>query len=135
MEELAFYVVSGRVSVGDVEVEEGVMLVACPNREIVVQSTTGARVMVVARMRLAGRDEGGVYDRLLQVQADLTRGEAGIEKPLSCSASQLAKVAKLATADEQGLERILGERRATLPARGGIGPASTRGQPISSLGS
>jgi ATP-dependent DNA helicase RecQ len=64
------------------------------------------------RRKLAGRDAGQVYDRLLEVQADLARGEAGQDKPLSCSASLLAKVAQLRGADAMALERLLGERRA-----------------------
>lgn len=64
------------------------------------------------RRKLAGRDAGSLYDRLLEVQAGLARGEGGIDKPLSCSASQLAKVAQLRPDDEQALERLLGERRA-----------------------
>jgi len=65
-----------------------------------------------ARRKLAGRAAGSVYDQLLEAQADLARGEGGIDKPLSCSAAQLAKVAQLRPGDEQGLERLLGERRA-----------------------
>ena len=64
------------------------------------------------RRKLAGRDAGQVYDQLLQVQADLARGAAGTDKPLSCSASLLAKVAQLRNADETALSRLLGERRA-----------------------
>jgi ATP-dependent DNA helicase RecQ len=64
------------------------------------------------RRKLAGRDAGGIYDRLLAVQADLARGSDGIDKPLSCSASQLAKVAQLRPDDAQGLNRLLGDRRA-----------------------
>lgn len=64
-----------------------------------------------ARRKLAGRTEGAIYDRLLSVQADLSRGETGHDKPMSCSSSQLAKVAK-APADAAALERILGERHA-----------------------
>jgi ATP-dependent DNA helicase RecQ len=65
-----------------------------------------------ARQRLAGQAAGTVYDRLLSVQAGLARGETGTEKPLSCSASQLARVARLHPDDTAGLERLLGERRA-----------------------
>jgi ATP-dependent DNA helicase RecQ len=65
-----------------------------------------------SRRRLAGKDAGGVYDRLLRVQADLARGETGGERPLSCSASLLAKVAQMRDPDAGMLERILGERRA-----------------------
>jgi ATP-dependent DNA helicase RecQ len=64
------------------------------------------------RRKLAGRDAGAVYDRLLEVQAELTRGEGGIEKPLSCSASLLAKVAQMRSADRAAVEKLLGERRA-----------------------
>ncbi len=71
-----------------------------------------AETMHPTRRKLAGREAGNVYDQLLQVQADLARGEAGTDKPLSCSASLLAKVAQLHNPDETALERLLGERRA-----------------------
>ncbi|MBI6630675.1 DNA helicase RecQ [Pontibaca salina] len=64
------------------------------------------------RRKLAGRAAGSVFDRLLAVQSDLARGPEGTDKPLSCSTSQLAKVAQLRPADSGGLERLLGERRA-----------------------
>lgn len=74
---------------------------------------TGANKTVhPARRRLAGHDAGSLYDRLLAAQADLARGEGGIDKPLSCTASQLAKVAQMRPDDENSLERLLGERRA-----------------------
>ena len=63
------------------------------------------------RRKLAGRDAGQLYDRLMQVQSDLARGPEGMDKPLSCSASQLAKVAQLRPDDERGLERLLGDRK------------------------
>ncbi|MEW9918110.1 DNA helicase RecQ [Marimonas sp. MJW-29] len=72
-----------------------------------------AETMHPTRRKLAGREAGTVYDQLLQIQTDLARGEAGTDKPLSCSASLLAKVAQLRDADETTIERILGERRAT----------------------
>jgi ATP-dependent DNA helicase RecQ len=65
-----------------------------------------------ARRKLAGREGGALYDRLLEVQADLSRGQNGIDKPLSCSASQLAKLAEVQPRDIGTLTRILGERRA-----------------------
>ena len=64
------------------------------------------------RRKLAGQQAGDLYDRLLQVQADLTRGEMGTEKPLSCSASLLSKVAQLHSPDETVLTQLLGARRA-----------------------
>ncbi|KIN63044.1 ATP-dependent DNA helicase RecQ [Sulfitobacter noctilucicola] len=71
-----------------------------------------ARAMHPSRRKLAGRDAGNLYDQLLQVQADLARGAEGTQKPLSCSASLLAKVAQLRDPDEVAIERLLGERRA-----------------------
>jgi ATP-dependent DNA helicase RecQ len=65
-----------------------------------------------ARRKLAGRVAGTVYDLLLEVQAGLTRGADGVDKPMSCSASQLAKVAKMRPDDAQALGRLLGERHA-----------------------
>lgn len=74
--------------------------------------TGAAEGMHPARMKLAGRDAGSVYDRLLAVQADLIRGPDGTDKPISCSSSQLAKLAQARPGDEQALTRILGDRRA-----------------------
>ncbi|GHG83916.1 DNA helicase RecQ [Pseudodonghicola xiamenensis] len=65
-----------------------------------------------ARRKLAGHDAGSLYDRLLEAQADLARGEAGTEKPMSCSAAELAKLAKMRPRDHGDLVRLLGERRA-----------------------
>ncbi|WP_424831912.1 DNA helicase RecQ [Ruegeria sp.] len=64
-----------------------------------------------ARRKLAGRDQGEIYDRLLEVQSQLSRGTDGIDKPLTCSASQLAKVAQLRPDDPRGIEQVLGDRR------------------------
>ncbi len=71
-----------------------------------------AAQMHPSRRKLAGRDAGAVYDRLLQVQADLARGEAGADKPMTCSASVLAKVAQMHAPDATSLERLLGQRHA-----------------------
>ena len=65
-----------------------------------------------ARRKLAGRSAGALYDALLETQSQLARGEDGTEKPLSCSASLLAKVAQTRSSDEAGLIRLLGEKRA-----------------------
>jgi len=62
------------------------------------------------RQKLAGRTEGTIYDRLLQVQADLARGPNGTDKPLSCSASLLAKVASAKPKDNIALERLIGAK-------------------------
>ncbi len=71
-----------------------------------------AQPMHKARRKLAGREAGNVYDQLLQVQADLARGEQGTDKPLSCSAAMLAEVAQLRSADSSAIERLLGDKRA-----------------------
>ncbi|MEM7723251.1 MAG: DNA helicase RecQ [Pseudomonadota bacterium] len=65
-----------------------------------------------ARRKLAGRGAGDVYDRLLAAQAELSRGAAGHDKPMTCSSSQLAKVAEVQPDDLGGLTRLLGERKA-----------------------
>jgi len=65
-----------------------------------------------ARRKIAGREAGVLYDRLLSVQADLARGDSGLDKPLSCSSSQLAKLADLRPTDRETVEKLLGERRA-----------------------
>ncbi|NVO56101.1 DNA helicase RecQ [Rhodobacteraceae bacterium B1Z28] len=64
-----------------------------------------------ARRKLAGRDQGDIYDRLLEIQTQLSRGPEGIDKPLTCSASQLAKVAQMRGSDARALEQVLGDRR------------------------
>ncbi|MDF1802592.1 DNA helicase RecQ [Thalassovita sp.] len=74
--------------------------------------TGAAEAVHPMRRKLAGRDAGGVYDRLLEVQADLANGENGLQKPLSCSASLLAKVAQVRPQDSQAMARLLGDRRA-----------------------
>ncbi|ETX15757.1 ATP-dependent DNA helicase RecQ [Roseivivax halodurans JCM 10272] len=71
-----------------------------------------AEAMHPTRRKLAGKSSGALYDRLLAAQAKLARGAHGTDKPLSCSASQLAKIAELRPSDVDTLERLLGERRA-----------------------
>ncbi len=71
-----------------------------------------AEKMHPTRRRLAGKHAGTLYDQLLQAQADLTRGQDGLDKPLSCSASLLARVASHKPRDADGMTRLLGEKRA-----------------------
>jgi ATP-dependent DNA helicase RecQ len=71
-----------------------------------------AEALHPARMKLAGRTEGAVYDRLLAAQAELQRGEDGTGKPMTCSAAQLAKVAQLRQPDRDSLTRLIGDRHA-----------------------
>ncbi len=65
-----------------------------------------------ARRKLAGRASGDVYDRLLAAQADLVRGEDGTGKPMSCSASLLAKIAALSADRIDQIDQLLGEKLA-----------------------
>ena len=71
-----------------------------------------AEQMHPTRRKMAGREAGTLYDRLQEVQADLSRGADGIDKPLSCSSSLLAKVASARPRDFNGLARLLGDKRA-----------------------
>jgi ATP-dependent DNA helicase RecQ len=64
------------------------------------------------RRKLSGRDAGTVYDRLMQAQADLLRGDDGTGKPMSCTAALVAKVAQVKPRDQGAMERLLGDRRA-----------------------
>ncbi|MCX7287142.1 MAG: DNA helicase RecQ [Rhodobacterales bacterium] len=47
-----------------------------------------------ARMRLVGKPEGAVFDRLAEVQLALSRGEDGTGKYLSCTHSTLRQIAE-----------------------------------------
>ena len=64
-----------------------------------------------ARRRLAGQEAGPIYDRLLAAQARLSRGDCGTLKPLSCSTSQIARLAELRPRDATGLATVLDDRR------------------------
>ncbi len=63
-----------------------------------------------ARRKLAGRETGAVYDRLMAAQADLARGGDGTGKPMSCSARLLARVAEARPTSLGDIERLLGSR-------------------------
>jgi ATP-dependent DNA helicase RecQ len=64
------------------------------------------------RQKLAGREEGTLFDRLQAAQATLVRGPDGRDKPLSLNASALARIAAQHPRDLQGIERIVGPRAA-----------------------
>ncbi|WP_370311462.1 DNA helicase RecQ [Sagittula sp.] len=74
--------------------------------------TGAAQEVHPVRLRVAARGAGSVYDALLECQARLVRGEDGTEKPLSCTASSLAKLAEARPDSEAGIERLLGDKRA-----------------------
>ena len=65
-----------------------------------------------SRRKLAGRTGAELYDRLLEVQADLSRGADGTQKPVTCSAGMIAKLAETRPRDMGSLTRLLGEKRA-----------------------
>ena len=65
-----------------------------------------------SRKKIAGKEEGILYDLLLEAQNKLIRGERGLDKPMSCSASLLAKVAKRKPDNMEKISQILGERKA-----------------------
>ncbi|MEL6169363.1 MAG: DNA helicase RecQ [Pseudomonadota bacterium] len=65
-----------------------------------------------ARAALAGHAAGSLYDRLVDAQVRLERGEDGLQKPLSCSSSLLARVAQMGRPDAGSLAQLLGARRA-----------------------
>lgn len=58
-----------------------------------------------ARRKLAGRDAGGIYDRLAETQLRLLRGADGIGKPLSLSPAQLRRIAEARPSTLSGLDR------------------------------
>jgi ATP-dependent DNA helicase RecQ len=66
-----------------------------------------------ARMRLAGRPEGELFDRLAEAQLRLQRGEDGTEKPLSCTHTTLRHIAERrpATLDEMARIQGMGEMK------------------------
>jgi ATP-dependent DNA helicase RecQ len=64
-----------------------------------------------SRRKLAGNKEGILFDLLLEAQNKLLRGEKGLDKPLSCSASLLVKVARRKPRSTQEISQILGDRR------------------------
>ena len=67
-----------------------------------------------SRIKLAGNKEGVLFDLLLEAQNKLTRGEKGLDKPLSCSTSLLVRVAQRRPSSIKEISHILGERRAEL---------------------
>ncbi|SPH24078.1 ATP-dependent DNA helicase RecQ [Defluviimonas aquaemixtae] len=73
---------------------------------------TGAgEIMHPARRKLAGREEGDVFDRLMAAQSALARGEDGTGKYLSCTHSTLRRIAETKPRRLTDLERV-----------GGMGP-------------
>lgn len=81
-------------------------------REFLAVITGAAEDIHPARRKLATRGAGSLYDRLMAIQAELMRGETGHDKPMSCSAKELARVASARPRDMEAMERLLGPRHA-----------------------
>jgi ATP-dependent DNA helicase RecQ len=60
------------------------------------------------RRKLAGRAAGEVYDRLIEAQRDLSRGDCGTLRPLSCTHSTLRQIAERRPSTLEALERLPG---------------------------
>ncbi|WP_417250379.1 DNA helicase RecQ [Celeribacter sp.] len=65
-----------------------------------------------SRRKLAAGGKGDVFDRLLDAQQRLERGECGTLKPISLTNAQLARIASLRPRDLSALTRLVGERPA-----------------------
>ena len=76
--------------------------------EFLAVITGAAEHMNPSRMRLAGRPEGALFDRLAEVQLMLVRGEDGTEKFLSCTHSTLRQIAERHPATLADLARLQG---------------------------
>src|SRR6056297_2353477 len=70
--------------------------------------TGAAQDVHPTRRKLAGRAAGEVYDQLIEVQRDLSRGDCGTLKPLSCTHSTLRQIAERQPATLDALERLPG---------------------------
>jgi ATP-dependent DNA helicase RecQ len=65
-----------------------------------------------SRVKLAGQSAGTRFDRLQEIQRDLQFGQCGTLKPLSCTPSQIARVAKMTSINDRALVQVLGDKRA-----------------------
>jgi ATP-dependent DNA helicase RecQ len=81
-------------------------------REFLAVVTGASEDVHPARRKLATRGAGSLYDRLMAAQTDLLRGADGHDKPMSCSAKELARVASARPRDMETMERLLGARHA-----------------------
>ncbi len=64
------------------------------------------------RRKLSGKPTGSLYDQLLEAQVQLQRGENGLEKPMSCSASMLAKLAQMRPENQSTIANVIGDKKA-----------------------
>ena len=73
--------------------------------------TGAAETLRPARRRLVGKPEGAVFDRLAEVQLELSRGEDGTGKYLSCTHSVLRQIVERRPSTLGELQAILGEAK------------------------
>jgi ATP-dependent DNA helicase RecQ len=70
--------------------------------------TGAAEALHPARMRLVGKPEGALFDRLAEVQLSLSRGEDGTGKYLSCTHSTLRQIVERRPSTLAELQAIQG---------------------------
>jgi len=81
-----------------------------------------------ARMRLAGRDSGALYDRLAEEQLRLARGSDGTGKHLSCTSATLRQIAERRPSTLTELIQISGMSEQKAERFGGVFLAVVRGE-------
>jgi len=81
-----------------------------------------------ARMRLAGRDSGALYDRLAEEQLRLARGSDGTGKHLSCTSATLRQIAERRPSTLTELIQISGMSEQKAERFGGVFLAVLRGE-------
>nr|WP_323038182.1 DNA helicase RecQ [Pararhodobacter sp.] len=65
-----------------------------------------------ARVKLAAKGDGSLFDRLMDAEQSLMRGACGTLKPLSLTTAQRARLASQKPGDIAGLTRLIGEKSA-----------------------
>ncbi|MGH1452849.1 MAG: DNA helicase RecQ [Paracoccaceae bacterium] len=77
-------------------------------REFLTVINSGAAQMHPMRRKMAGKPQGALFDRLLDIQNTLQRGVDGTQKPLSCAHSTLRHIAERRPSTLSDLERLPG---------------------------
>jgi ATP-dependent DNA helicase RecQ len=62
-----------------------------------------------ARRKLAGKDTASIFDQLEGVMFELRLGESGLDKPLSCTSAELARVVAQKPKSQATLADIIGD--------------------------
>lgn len=77
-------------------------------REFLTVINSDAAQMHPMRRKMAGKPQGALFDRLLDMQNTLQRGVDGTQKPLSCTHSTLRHIAERRPSTLSDLERLPG---------------------------